>query len=148
MTIEFRLTLAGNIPIEQVAELAAPGAIEDVTPAGKRILSSPLYDERGYAVDITSGSHGYYDAEDDNGTHWEWEPDAYVDIAFHMSKDELSDKGIPNMLTTVAQVLTARSEDAALVLNGNWLLLTRTKDVLRMHRPTWWSHHNADVIPW
>ncbi|WBB47778.1 SitI3 family protein [Verrucosispora sp. WMMA2044] len=37
---------------------------------------------------------------------------------------------------TVARVLAARKEDAALVQNGSWLLLTRTAGELRRHRHT------------
>jgi hypothetical protein len=144
MSIEYRLTLAGDIPLEQVAELAAPDATETSTMSGKRMLSAPLYEEYGYVVDITSGSHGYYDAEDDDGSLWIWEPDTYVDVNFHMRKDDLTDKGTPNMLATVARVLAGRTEDAALVLNSNWLLLTRVGGTLRKHRPTWWSHHDVD----
>ncbi len=51
------------------------------------------------------------------------------------------DKGIPNVMKAVARVLAARQEDAALVQNGNWLLLTRVGD-----RPTWWSHYGVDDL--
>lgn len=34
----------------------------------------------GYVVDITSGSHGYYCAEDDRGALWQWEPEVYVNV--------------------------------------------------------------------
>ncbi|MFI6759984.1 SitI3 family protein [Micromonospora sp. NPDC050417] len=144
MAIEYRLTLAGDIPLEDVARLAAPDATERLTKSGKRMLTSAL-DERGYVVDVTAGSGGYYDAEDD-GSQWVWEPDAYVDIDFRMDKDTLSDKGIPNMLTTVARVLADRTEDAVLVMNGNWLLLTRFSGVLRKHNLTEWYDDEYDRI--
>ncbi|MCM0676649.1 SitI3 family protein [Micromonospora phytophila] len=144
MAVEFRLTLAGDIPLGQVAELAAPGATETRTTSGNRMLSAALNEERGYVVDVTSGIHGYYDAEDDDGSLWVWEPETYVDVDFYMRKDVLADRGIPHMLATVANVLDGRTEDAALVLNGNWLLLTRVGGKRRKHRPTWWSHHEVD----
>ncbi|MEO3747983.1 SitI3 family protein [Plantactinospora sp. B5E13] len=124
MSIDYRLTLSGDIPLDEVAALAAPEAVETSTSRGERMLTAALYDERGYVVDITSGSSGYYDAEDD-GALWVWEPDSYVDVDFHMRKDSLMDLGVPNMLAAVARVLNGRTEDAALVLNGNWLLLSR-----------------------
>ncbi|WP_188117301.1 SitI3 family protein [Salinispora mooreana] len=37
---------------------------------------------------------------------------------------------------------TDRPEDAAFVLNGNWLLLTRVTGQLREHRPTWWDNYS------
>lgn len=63
-----------------------------------------------------------------------------------MRADDLVDKGIPNMMQAVARVLAARQEDAALVQNGNWLLLTRVEGTLRRHRPTWWSHYGIDDL--
>ncbi|MFY1597015.1 SitI3 family protein [Micromonospora sp. WMMD737] len=144
MSITYRLTLAGDIPLELVAELAAPGAAETPTPAGNRLLSANLNEECGYVVSITSGSHGYYGAEDDGGVQWEWEPETYVDIGFHMRKDTLTDKGRPHMLRTVGRVLASRPEDAALVLNDNWLMLTRVNGVLRRHNEADWYDEAYD----
>jgi hypothetical protein len=142
------LTLAGDIPLEQVAALAAPNATETSSPAGNRLLSADLNEERGYSVSITSGTRGYYDAEDDEGAAWEWEPDRYVDINFRMSKNDPTDMGTPNMVSAVAQVLAERPEDAALVLNGNYLLLTRVNGTLRKHNlATWYDEDYEDILP-
>jgi hypothetical protein len=146
MSIDYRLTLAGDIPLEHVAELAAPGATETSTISGKRMLTASFYEERGYGVDITSGTDGYYDAQDDDESLWVWEPDAYVDISFHMRKDQLTEIGVPNMLTDVARVLAGRPEDAALVLNGNWVLLTRINGTLRKHNLAEWYDEEYDKI--
>ncbi|WP_018790519.1 SitI3 family protein [Salinispora arenicola] len=147
MAIEFRLTLAGDIPLDQVAELAAPEATEKPIPPGHpRLLSADLYEQCGYAVSITEGSHGYYDAEDDDGARWEWEPDTYVNIGFRMRADDMGDKGIPNMLATVARVLNGRPEDAALVQDGNWLLLTRVGGTVRKHNVALWYDEAFDNI--
>ncbi|MEV5819075.1 SitI3 family protein [Micromonospora haikouensis] len=64
------------------------------------MFSADLNDEYGYVVDITGGRHGYYCAEDDEGSLWQWEPETYVDISFYMRKDTLTDKGKPHMLAT------------------------------------------------
>ncbi|MER7889297.1 SitI3 family protein [Micromonospora sp. NPDC094482] len=144
MSIDYQLALAGDIPLERLSELAAPGATETLSPAGNRLMSADLYDENGYGVSIVPGDHGYYEAESDGGEVWSWEPDRFVDITFHMGKDTMAEKGVPNMLKAVAAVLSDRSEDAALTLNSNWLLLTRNDGVLRRHRPDWWSHHDLD----
>jgi hypothetical protein len=148
VAIEYRLTLAGDIPLEQVAAIAAPNATETSSPAGNRLLSADLNEERGYSVSITSGTHGYYDAEDDEGATWEWEPDRYVDINFRISKNDPTDMGTPNMVSAVAQVLTGRPEDVALVLNGNYLLLTRVNGKLRKHNlATWYDEDYEDILP-
>ncbi|MER7164954.1 SitI3 family protein [Micromonospora sp. NPDC000207] len=148
MSIWYRLTLAGDIPLRQVADLAAPHACETTFPPDGGVLTSDLYDECGYLVSITSGDNGYYDAEDDDGTQWEWEPERYVDIDFDMSKDDRADGGELNVVTTVARVLAARPEDAALVLNGNWVLLTRVAGQVRQHRPQWWETYGlGHLVP-
>ncbi|MFI6262205.1 SitI3 family protein [Micromonospora sp. NPDC051006] len=143
MALEFRLTLAGDIPLEDVAELAAANPTEKPTSTGDpRLLSARLYEERGYALSVYAGEHGYFDAEDDGGARWEWEPATFVDVDFSMRGDEVMEKAIPNMVDAVARVLAGRPEDAALVQGGNYLLLTRTDGVTRKHRPDWWSHHD------
>ncbi|GAB2955544.1 hypothetical protein GCM10027280_50010 [Micromonospora polyrhachis] len=148
MSINYRLTLAGNIPLEQVAEFAAPTAVETSTLSGGRMLSADLSDQLGYAVSITAGSGGYYDAEDDNGEQWVWEPDPYVDVNFHMRKDMLAEKGTLNMIKAVGRVLAARPEDAALVLNGNWLMLTRVGGELRKHNVAdWFDEEYVGILP-
>ncbi|WP_406074705.1 SitI3 family protein [Micromonospora sp. NBC_01638] len=148
MAVEFRLTLAGDLPLDHVADLVAVDAAEKPRPSGTnpRLFSARFYDTHGYALSIYSGSNGYFDAEGDDGTRWEWEPETYVDIDFSMRADDVVDKGIPNMMQAVARVLAARQEDAALVQNGNWLLLTRVGGELRRHRSTWWSHYGVDGL--
>jgi hypothetical protein len=150
MGIEYRLTLTGGIPLERLAEVAAPGAIKIPMPDGSQILSFDLYEERGYLVTIISGRNGYYDAEDDGDTYWEWEPSQYVNVSFDMAKNDATDQDVPNMVAAVASVLANSTEDAALVLNGAWLLLTRVDGKLRIHhRSQWWAHHGVEnLIPW
>lgn len=148
MAIEFRLTLAGDVPLRQIADLAAPEATEkQVLPGYPPLLSADLYEQLGYAITITRGSDGYYDAEADNGELWEWKPIAYVNITFRMSPDDMGDMGISNMFATVARVLAARTEDAALTQNGNWLLLTRVKGIVRKHNLDLWDDEALDIIP-
>ncbi|MFG3706992.1 SitI3 family protein [Micromonospora sp. NPDC047670] len=143
MSIDYRLTLAGDVPLEEVAALAAPGATETATLTGDRMLHANLNEERGYVVNIVAGSHGYYAAEDDGGP-WVWEPETYVDVDFHMRKDTLTDQGRPNMLRTVGRILADRPEDAALVLNDNWLMLTRVGGTVRRHNEADWYDEAYD----
>ncbi|MEU8300886.1 SitI3 family protein [Micromonospora sp. NPDC048909] len=147
MSIDYELTLAGDVPLERVAELIAPGAVELWSPAGNRLLSTGPDDEYGYGVSITSGSDGYYEAED-GGTQWYWEPKRYVDITFHMDKETLAERGRPSMLRAVAKILNNRDEDAALVLNSNWLLLTRLGGRLRKHNAAdWYDEAYDEILP-
>ncbi|MFG1885991.1 SitI3 family protein [Micromonospora sp. NPDC049102] len=144
MGIEYRLTLAGDIPLEDLAPLVAPHDVEESTqPNYPRLLSADLREELGYTVTIYAGSNGYFDAEDDDGTQWEWEPDTYTNIAFDLRKNDPPENVVPTMVSAVSRVLASRQEDAALVLNGNWLLLTRDAGELREHRPSWWDAYGV-----
>ncbi|WBB70726.1 SitI3 family protein [Micromonospora sp. WMMD812] len=148
MALEFRLTLAGDIALEDIAELAAADPSEKPTPTAlPRVLSARLYEQRGYALSVYTGDHGYFDAEDDDGSLWEWELTDYVNVGFSMRGDEIAEKGIPNMAATVARVLAGRPEDAALVQTDGYLLLTRVGGVLRKHRPVFWSHYGLEGVP-
>ncbi|MEU1813096.1 SitI3 family protein [Micromonospora aurantiaca (nom. illeg.)] len=146
MAVEYRLTLAGSIPLEQVAELAASAAVETYTASGGRRLSADLNDEHGYVMDITGGRHGYYSAEDDGGSLWRWEPETYVDVTFYMRKDTPVDKGKPRMLATVARILAGRAEDVALTLNGDVLMLTRVAGTVQKHNTDGWYDEDYDKI--
>ncbi|GAB3138448.1 hypothetical protein GCM10027290_05830 [Micromonospora sonneratiae] len=77
---------------------------------------------------------------------WEWEPERCVNVDFAMRADDLLDKGIPNMVAAVARILAGRGADAALVQNGNYLLLIHTGGELREHRTTWWDHYGVGNI--
>lgn len=149
MATEYQLTLAGDIALESVAALAAPEVTEvQGLPADERLLSADLDERYGYSVSIYAGAHGYYEAEYDDGSPWIWEPDRYVNVGFRMWKNDPSDRGTTNMVAAVGRVLAGRTEDAALVLNNNWLLLTRVAGSTHKHRPTWWDNYNVEhLIP-
>ncbi|WP_434739295.1 SitI3 family protein [Micromonospora sp. SH-82] len=145
MAIEYRLTLAGDIPLAHVAALISPTGVEESNlPGYPRLLSANLQATSGCTVSIHGGSNGYFDAESDDHSPWEWEPDQYVNITFHMPKDDPTGQSTPAMVEAVARILTHQPEDAALVLNGNWLLLTRVAGTPHKHRRSWWANYDLD----
>ncbi|MEU7973122.1 SitI3 family protein [Micromonospora sp. NPDC049089] len=147
MATEYRLTLAGDIPLDALAGVVAPEGVEESAVDGRpRVLSADLSDRRGYTVSIHDGSHGYFEAEDGDGSMWEWEPERYVTIGFRLVKSESSDRATREMLASVARVLDERPEDAALILDADWLLLTRFSGTLRRHAPSWWGVHGEDDL--
>ncbi|MEU5673295.1 SitI3 family protein [Micromonospora sp. NPDC047753] len=77
---------------------------------------------------------------------WEWEPGTYVNIVFHLPNNGRSDRATPKMVAAVARVLAGSPDDAALVLDGNWLLLTRVAGTLRKHRPSWWDNCGVNQL--
>ena len=142
MATEYRLTLAGSTPAEQVAERALPDPVD--RPTGTpHLLAADLYDRYGFEVTVRAGENGYYDAESDNGM-WEWEPAAYVAVTFRLEANADSDRALVAMVLAVRRVLQTGPEDVALVLNGNWLLLTRCDGVVVKHRrDKWWGTYAA-----
>ena len=51
------------------------------------------------------------------------------------------------MLEMVSRLLATGAEDAALIMDGNYLLLTRFGGVVRKPRRSWWDHYDyADKI--
>ncbi|MFD6755349.1 SitI3 family protein [Micromonospora gifhornensis] len=145
MAVEFRLVLAGDPPVAEVAALTAADPREVPRPASNPALfSARLYEQRGYAITVRAGTDGYWEAEADGEARWEWAPTSYVCVTFSMRADDVVEKGIPNMMAAVRRVLAGRDEDAALVQDGNYLLLTRTDGVIHTYRPDWWDHYHLD----
>ncbi|MEV0728370.1 SitI3 family protein [Polymorphospora sp. NPDC050346] len=140
MSIDYLLALATDMSLERVGELAAVTVAERPARTGYgRLLAGGQPERDGYSVTIYGGRQGYYEARADRGTRWLWEPEDYVELAFHMRKDTLSDLGRPNMLRTVAKVLGGTVEDAALLVNNDVLLLTRVGGVLHRHNQEEWE---------
>lgn len=149
MAVEYRLIIAGEHPVTEVATRAYPEAGDRFQPY-RQGLELDLRADLGLAVNVWPGQDGYFDAETDDGVHWEWQPASYVDITCRMAKDpELLDVGTHTMLDIVARVLATGSEDAALTLDGNYLLLSRVKGVTTKHRRSWWDHYGwpNQIIP-
>ncbi|MDG4817521.1 SitI3 family protein [Micromonospora sp. WMMD956] len=147
MATEYRLTLAGDVPLDVLAGVVAPEGVEESAVDGRpRVLSADLSDRCGYTVSIYAGSHGYFEAEDADGSVWEWEPERYVTIGFRLGKGESSDRATREMLASVARVLGERAEDAALILDADWLLLTRFSGRLHRHAPSWWGVHDGEDL--
>ncbi|MEU4422995.1 SitI3 family protein [Actinoplanes sp. NPDC024001] len=140
MSLDWRLTLGGNTPVEQVAERALPD-LDDRPTGTPPLLSSDLAAKLGFDLTVRAGRNGYVDASSDQGL-LEWEPETYVSVAFHWDKSADLEWLVPNMLTIVRRVLRSGDEDAAFVFNGDVLLLTRFDGVLTKHRrETWWNHY-------
>jgi hypothetical protein len=146
MSVDYRLTLGGNPPVNQVAERALPDPGERPTGVPP-ILSVNLYEKYGFGVNVRTGRNGYVDAESDDGL-WEWEPAEYAAVAFQMDKFADPAWKVTNMLTIVRRVLDTGPEDAALVLNGDVLIFTRFSGTLIKHnREKWWAFYpGADQL--
>jgi hypothetical protein len=142
MALEYRLTLAGDTSAEEVARRALPVPVESPAETAP-VLHAGLLESHGFTVAIRAGTNAYISAESD-GELWEWEPETYVSVAFRVSKEAAHEWAVVNLLTIVRRVLETGSEDAALVFNGDLLLLTRIDGVLAKHnRAGWWSSYPA-----
>src|SRR5512142_3243208 len=98
MSVQCRLILAGTIPVEDIAECAAPDPVERATPSGfGQVLSADLYERLGFGLSIRANPNGLYGAQDDDGSWWDWEPGEAVNLTFDFGDDRV-EKGIPHML--------------------------------------------------
>jgi hypothetical protein len=142
MALEYRLTLGGDTPPEQVAERALPVPAEtspDIAP----VLWADMMDSHGFSVTIRAGKNGFVEAAADQGV-WEWEPDTFVSVGFRIDKNADHEWAVVNMLSIVWRAFQTGSEDAALVFNGDLLLLTRIDGVVaKHHRDGWWTSYPA-----
>lgn len=148
MSLDYRLTLLGDTAVDQVAERAFPDPADRPTGTAP-LLSADLTGPYGFDVTIRAGRNGYVDAESDQGS-WEWEPPEYVSVTCRMDKFADSSWNVLTMLSLVRRVLDTGPEDAALILNGDILLLTRFDGALVKHRrDQWWADYQGadDVIP-
>lgn len=148
MAIEYSMTLAGDSPVNVVAERAFPEAGERPIGIAPR-LSADHKEKYGFDVTVLAGQDGYLDLETDDGS-WEWEPDAYVRIGFRLDNSVDARWAVTNVLTVVRRVLDTGPEDATFDFNGDILLFARRNGRLRKHRrDTWWERYSVgnQLIP-
>ncbi|MEU4159797.1 SitI3 family protein [Actinoplanes sp. NPDC026670] len=140
MALVYDLILIGDNSVEQVAERALPNPDERPTGTPPLLRSADLHERYGFNVSVLSRDIGYVAAESDNGM-WEFEPDAHIAVTFYLDKSAELDWSITNMLTVIRRLLDSGDEDALLILDGDFLLLTRFGGTLTKHRrATWWDH--------
>ena len=148
MALEYRLTLAGNTPVNVVAARAFPEANE--RPAGIAPQLAVDHKEKyGFDVTIVAGRDGYLDLQTDDGS-WEWEPESYVGVGFQLDPFADARAVVTNMLTVIRLILVSGPEDATLDFNGDILLLARCNGELTKHRrSTWWERYSSgnQLIP-
>jgi len=146
MALEYRLTLAGETPVDLVAERAFPEPAERPTGIAPRLFADHK-DQYGFSVTMVAGQGGYLALDTGDGW-WEWEPESYVRVNFRLDKFADIRWVVTNMLTVVRRVLDTGPEDATLDFNGDVLLLARRDGTLtKHHRDTWWEHYaGADQL--
>lgn len=142
MAVEYRLILAGDTPVNQVAERAFPEAGDRPTGTAPR-LAADLKEKYGFDVTVVAERDGYFDLETDDGS-WEWEPESYVRVEFRLDKFADARWAVTNVLTVVGRLLDTGPEDATFDFNGDILLLARRGGELTKHRRgTWWERYSS-----
>lgn len=148
MALEYRLTLAGDTPVGEVAERAFPEPSERPIGIAPQ-LTADHKQAYGFDVTVQAGRDGYLDLETDDGS-WEWEPASYVRVAFRLDKFADARWAVTNVLTVVRRVLDTGPEDATFDFNGDLLLFARRDGELTKHRrETWWERYSSgsQLIP-
>lgn len=148
MALEYRLTLAGETPVDQVAGRAFPEASERPIGIAPRLFADHT-EKLGFSITIVGARDGFLDLLTDDGS-WEWEPAAYVRVGFRLDKFADVRWVVTNMLTVVRRVLDTGTEDATFDFNGDILLFARRGGKLTKHRrERWWDYYSAgdQLIP-
>ena len=148
MSLEYRLTLAGTVPIVEVAARAFPDPADRPAPdEDGKTLSADLDDRYGFTADLITTTGRYYSAPPEAGDdfeYWEWEPAVSVDLTFRFTWDgDRFPAAFRAVVTAIAQVLASGTEDAAIMVSGDTVLLTRVNGVVTKHDRGWWEHY-----PW
>lgn len=153
MGIEYRLTLDGDISSEALAARAMPEpADRPVSTPGDppALLRAALYESHGFFLTIVPRDRASVAAEDEDGELRVWDIGRNAMVSFDMEKfDDYEDsrRAIVAMLSAVRGVLQTGTEDAALTLNGDTLLLHRLGGVVHtFNRTRWWAHHEVDDL--
>jgi hypothetical protein len=141
MSVSYTLTLAAELTVTELVQLGIAGGIDPgallISDSG--LVHADLSDTRGLGLTIRSGRNGYVDAVDDSGQRWEWEAAVYAAMGFWPDAVGTID-AVPNLVPIVARVLAVRGEDAALVFDGETLLLTRMAGrQVKHNRPLFWD---------
>ena len=109
MAIDYNLYLAGDTPVEVVAQWAFPELAD--RPTGMvPFLAADLDEKYGFGVVITSGRNAYVDVETDDGD-WEWEPEAFVLVSFRIDKEADRLWATDNMLSVVQRIIAVGEQD-------------------------------------
>ncbi|GIE27002.1 hypothetical protein Ait01nite_000470 [Actinoplanes italicus] len=140
MSVDYSLTIATDATAVQVAARGLPHQTEWMPGTGTA-LSVNLYETLGIDLSILSDRHGYVDAITDEG-RFEWEPDPLVTVIFDLDGQIGHEQAAANMINIVRRLLDTGTEDMALVINGDLLLLARFGGKLVKHnRERWWRHY-------
>jgi hypothetical protein len=147
MSLSYRLTLAGDATADEIAERAFPNPNEQPSRSGA-LLSVDLYDSYGFGVTVRTGRNGYVDAGADDIGQWEWKPDPYAALSFDVDDDIDRKQLATNLVTVIKRILSTGPEDAAFVVNGDYLLAARFDGRLVKHNhDRWWSYYpEADQV--
>lgn len=142
MSLSYRLTLAGPVTVDELTERAFPDLTERPAGAGPA-FAADVHEKYGFIASLRSGRNGYVDIETDDGD-WEWEPDPFAAISFDVDDETNRDQLAVNLVTVVRRVLRSGSEDAAFVINGDYLLLGRFGGHVKKHsHERWWAFYPA-----
>jgi hypothetical protein len=147
MAIEFSLILSGPTAPEGIISRLHPA--ESGRPEFIRLDGIWVADERerlGFILRLRQGEQGYFEAEAGDEV-WTWEPDVYVNLGFVLEKEAPRPTAYRQMLEMVERVLATGNEDAALIQNGNYLLLRRRAGKLHRVPAGFWNSLDRSQIP-
>jgi hypothetical protein len=148
MATECSLILAGNSPIDAfLSRLFPSGASQPDFHVSGRVWIADLHERMGFELRLLQGAQGYFGAEAGE-EYWTWELNNYLNLGFRFDKFFPRDVSLRHMLQMVARILETGDEDAAMIQNGNELLLFRKAGKLtRFRAQGFWDSLAPEDIP-
>ena len=134
MALDYALTIAGTIPLQQILERAFPTGAErpGVEHQGKVWIAKDLFERHGFDMRWRNATNGYHSV-DMNGQTWTWEPKEYTRVSFRLNKSFDRKRALATVQKVVSRLLASGTEDMALLFNGEVLLVLRMSGDLRRY---------------
>jgi hypothetical protein len=140
MALESELVVAGQIEPTRLLERAGQRGLAGapVQRLGNGTLIVDLMAQTGFLLSVHGAAHAYVEAAS-GGSVWVWEPSPCVRLGFRFDKEFDPSVSRAAMLHMVAQIVASGSEDLALTLNGDVLLLRRVQGRLERCQAGFWE---------
>jgi hypothetical protein len=139
MAIDYYLAIATDASPVAIAAIALPDLSVHEAADFPGLFTTDTRASHGFGIALRTARNEWVSCVNDDGGEWEWAPDVYASVSFRMAKDDISGKGMPNMLRAIARVMAAMSEDLAFT-SDNFLYLTRFGGTLvKYHRKDFWD---------
>jgi hypothetical protein len=149
MALEYTLILSDAAAPQELLPRAFPEAAERPSfEVSHGVWLADLKERLGFLLNLRQGTRGYFEADAGGEALWTWEPERYLHVGFRLDKEFPRGQAQRNLLAIVARLLATGAEDAALIFNGDTLLLRREAGrLVRCPAQGFWDSLDPQDIP-